>query len=379
MPRTQLSKHVPDAVETTANIREQNTLRVIETLTSRQSWSSLNALGKDIFLSRPTLNLVLNNLVKTGLVESKTADTGHALGGRKPQIFRINPTHHNTIVMRVNLSGCTGRVISADGETIFTHYLPYFANDFVDQTFATLLQELLKHATGPVAATVIAVMGIVSEGKLIRSDRFPTLTQPAWTKQLQTILKTAGHIPQLRIVNDAKVATQWMEHLLRNAGNQSETIVAIHCSDTVGAGLVFNGKLLEGTHGAAGEILLGKPTHWHRCADLLHKLAEKHGRPTNEILSTPGICSKEKPHLEAIIQEMGYALIPIINLLDPDVIAIGGAISDCGKLVKSQLAQILEENTPVPPEVFITPKGTQSVLSGCQLHAREMALQTLLA
>lgn len=76
---------------------------------------------------------------------------------------------------------------------------------------------------------------------------------------------------------------------------------------------------------------------------------------------------------------MGYALIPIINLLDPDVIAIGGAISDCGKLVKSQLAQILEENTPVPPEVFITPKGTQSVLSGCQLRAREMALQTLLA
>lgn len=377
MSQKRLSPSPTETVETTATIREQNTRRVIETLTTYFDWTSLNALGKEISISRPTLNLVLSNLSASGLVESKTAAVGHALGGRKPQLFRLKPHHHNTVVMRVNLSGCSGRIIAANGEILFTHYLPFEKRNLVTHTFANLLTQLLQHATGQVKATVIAVMGIVSNGNLIRSDRFPALTQENWLTELKEILKTTGHNPLIKIVNDAKVATQWMEYLLAVSGKTRETMVAIHCSDTVGAGLVFNGKLIEGAHGGAGEILLGEHTHWHRCADLLQNLADKHKRPTNEILSTPGICDEEPQALIEISEEIGHALIPIINLLDPDVIAIGGAISDCGQLVKTVITKIIARYTSTPPEIFITPKGTQSVLSGCQLHAREIALESL--
>ncbi|MDO5061082.1 MAG: ROK family protein [Actinomycetaceae bacterium] len=365
--------------ETTANIRTQNTINTINALSAYSDWASLNDLQADLNLSRPTLNSVLSSLEKTGLVQSTTAKVGHALGGRKPQLFKMNPHHHNTLVMRVNLSGCTGKVISAAGSTIYQHFLPHSDLESTDKTFIALTKELLSKTTGPVYATTIALMGIVCDGELIRSDSFPALTNKDWVKAIQSLLTDQGHHSDVKIVNDAKVATQWMYNLLQQNQTEPETLVAIHCSDTVGAGLMFNGKLLEGARGAAGEILLGDNSDWRGCARRLNGLAQKYGCPANEIFSVEEICRQEADEIRSIGADIGRALIPIINLLDPEMIAIGGALSECGPLIEPAMAQVIDGNTSTPPEIFITPRGTQSVLSGCFLHAGQHALAKAIA
>ncbi|MCS4484899.1 ROK family protein [Gleimia sp. 6138-11-ORH1] len=378
MPINPQFSYPTNSVKATANIRLQNTVNVIHALSGYPDWVSLNDLQLELALSRPTLNAVLASLEKIGLVNSTTAKTGHALGGRKPQLFLLNPHHHNTLVMRINLSGCTGRVISASGTVLYQHYIPHGDLSSPESTFVALTKELKKHTTGTIYATVIAVMGIVHNGQLLRSDTFPSLTKPDWVEEIKSLVSTADNPCPVQIVNDAKVATEWMHHLLQQNQAEPETLMAVHCSDTVGAGLIFNGKLLEGARGAAGEILLGSDIYWHKCRQLLKELRDKYGRPTNEIFSTAGICELETELIQNVSANIGHALIPIINLLDPEVIAIGGAISDCGSLVKASIAQVFAGKISSPPEIYITPRGTQSVLSGCFLHAGQLALETVL-
>ncbi|EEH63587.1 hypothetical protein HMPREF0044_1188 [Gleimia coleocanis DSM 15436] len=359
-------------------IREQNTLKVINALAEDESWLSLADLQESTKLSRPTLNLVLNALVEKEIALSKTSTSGHALGGRKPQVFKINASHHNSVVMRANLSGCSGQVLSAAGNTIYTDYIPHTDYASVHETFNILLEKLLPHTNGPVISSVIATMGIVSNGKLIRCDAFPSLNTTPWIETLKNTFHQAGHHPHMQLVNDAKIATEWMAHLLKQNDIYPQSLVAIHCSDTVGAGLMFNGKLLEGANGAAGEILLGKENDWHEAHKLIRRLADKYQRPANEVLSCPELTAKEKDQIEAISRCIGNALVPLINLLDPDVIAISGALSDCNQTLEPIVSEIIYSQTATHTQLYVTERGALSVLNGCALHAKEMSLEQML-
>lgn len=151
--------------------------------------------------------------------------------------------------------------------------------------------------------------------------------------------------------NDANLAGLGEFH--QGAGKGSRNLVYITWSTGIGAGLVVEGKLYHGSHGTAGEFghTVLDPTGplctcgQRGCLEQLaagHGIAAQAGRPALDVFADAG---SGEPQARMIVSKaavyMGLGLINITNVMDPDVIVIGGGIVQSWELVERVLRETL--------------------------------------
>jgi len=163
----------------------------------------------------------------------------------------------------------------------------------------------------------------------------------------------------LRYEQDTKAAA-YGEFLLLN-DKSIRSLFYITISTGIGAGIVIDGKIVRGFHFAAGEIghcaIDRKGAHctcgndgclqaYSRGPAIVEtvKKAMRHGAPsiltskkpldlidamdvTNAALEGDALC---RDTLEKAADDVGYALSWAVNILDPDIIIVGGGIAKSG-------------------------------------------------
>lgn len=332
-------------------------------------------------LSRPTVTRILNDLIDEDLVHSETAKRSHASGGRKPRKYSLNLAHHCSIVLRVRSDVVEGYALDTAGGAITSASTDFSNGNEVPICFSNVLRKILGSVNSPVYSTAAVVMGIVDHGKVVRSESFPVLNDNAWLSNLNQILADHGHRSKTVALNDAKVAAQWMYGQLSVQDDALDSMIAIHLSEDIGCGLIFGGALIEGAHGAAGEILQDRDSEWSITSKYLHELEDTHGVSLRELFANWQHYDNEKPFVSKLGTLMGKALSSMTLTLDPHTIAIGGAIVDCGEPLLSAIKGELSAATPTPPDVRIAPKGVQSVSEGAKMHvlseARRITIELL--
>ncbi len=136
------------------------------------------------------------------------------------------------------------------------------------------------------------------------------------------------------------------------AAKGAKVVFGVIMGTGVGGGIVVDGKVLNGLHGIAGEwghIVLepdGEPCYCgHRgCVETvlsgpaLERFYEKHsGRKLGlkEILALGrlGSDTHATATLERLVERFGAALSLVVNVLDPDVIVLGGGVGNTGELL----------------------------------------------
>jgi glucokinase len=160
--------------------------------------------------------------------------------------------------------------------------------------------------------------------------------------------------------NDANLAG--LGEFKRGAGSGSQTMVYVTWSTGVGSGLIVDGRLLRGGHGSAGEAghMIIDPDGpldscgQHGCVEAFcggHMLERQTGRPAAEIFTA---AEAGEPESLMIVRRassyMGLALINLANLIDPEVIVIGGGISRSWKLIRPLLEQSIRSSPFIRPE-----------------------------
>ena len=175
------------------------------------------------------------------------------------------------------------------------------------------------------------------------------------------IHKTLGDLTGFRVVggNDATVAALgecWM-----GGGQGSKNVVFVTLGTGVGGGIVIDGKVVNGVHGAGGEIghivLNRDETEYCNCgkrgcveqycsATGIVRMAKKHlaaiDTPTPlrsiEKLTCKDIFDASAAGdgvaaaiLEQVYAYMGEFLANICNVVDPDVVVLGGGVSKAGQ------------------------------------------------
>jgi glucokinase len=140
------------------------------------------------------------------------------------------------------------------------------------------------------------------------------------------------------VVNDANAAG--LAEALLGAGRGHRVVQYVTLSTGIGGGLIINGKIWTGTHGFAQEIgnMIIKPGRpspnsqmnpdsfesWCSGASLV-KIANEKGisvLTTKDVFDNP-ICA---PIVDEWIDHLGIALSNLYNILEPDVIVLGGGI-----------------------------------------------------
>lgn len=175
---------------------------------------------------------------------------------------------------------------------------------------------------------------------------------------LQLLLSEATGARVL-VENDANLAGLGEFH--QGAGRGSRNLVYITWSTGVGAGLIVDGRLYEGSHGTAGEFghTILDPTGplctcgQRGCLEQLvagHGIAAQAGKPAVEVFAD---AARGEPQARMIVAKaavyMGLGLINITNVMDPDVIVIGGGIVQSWNLVESVLRETLASSPFIKP------------------------------
>jgi glucokinase len=163
----------------------------------------------------------------------------------------------------------------------------------------------------------------------------------------------------VQLQNDANLAGLGEFH--QGAGRGTRDMVYITWSTGVGAGVVAEGRLIDGAHGSAGEVghMIIDPNGpvcgcgQRGCVEAIcsgANVQKRYGIPAKELLEA---AAEGDEHGMWVADEMstamGTALINVSNLYDPEIIVIGGGISQAWKVLQPRMMKVLRSSPFVTP------------------------------
>ncbi len=231
----------------------------------------------------------------------------------------------------------------------------------------------LRARDGEISAVSIGVPGTVNvaEGILVKAPNIPSLNG----FPLRAVLASELKWP-LTLENDANAAT--IGEMWQGAGRGYRTLIGVTLGTGVGGGIILDGKLWRGADGSAGEIghigvdpFAGVPCTcgssgclevYASATAIVRMTREAIPRYPNSVLSDTEDLTSEKIYCagkdgdELAIEVfrrmgvyLGIGLASVINLLNPEIIVIGGGLANGWELFEKHMRQqVMERAFPIP-------------------------------
>ncbi len=199
-----------------------------------------------------------------------------------------------------------------------------------------LIENIEELFNKKVKGIAIGVAGVVKNGKIIDAPNIPSLNGFDLKKLIKRKFKT-----KVLIENDVNcfAVRQHMKYKVKN-------LVAVTLGTGVGSGIILNNRLYRG-QGAAAEIghmvikdggekeASGRVgTFEAYCSGT--SIEKRYFKLTKKKLTAYDISQSKDKNAKKVIKETGYylgiALANIVNILNPEIIVIGGSISNIKEL-----------------------------------------------
>ncbi len=228
----------------------------------------------------------------------------------------------------------------------------------VETMAAWAAQEARRLARGkPIKAAAIGAPGPIDiqRGVLVNPPNLPRWHNVPLAEKVGEALGCPVHLD-----NDANLAALGEFH--QGAGRGTRVMVYMTWSTGIGGGVVIDGRLFSGAHGSACEIghTIIDPDGpldscgQRGCLEVFaggRNLQRQTGESAVELFDA---AEKGDREARAIVLRaatyVGFGLINLANLFDPELIVIGGGVSRSWKLVSPTLEQVLRSSP------FITPR-----------------------
>ncbi|MEP6660193.1 MAG: ROK family transcriptional regulator [Acidimicrobiales bacterium] len=352
-------------------------------------------------LSKPTVLGLVTALEEAGLIRAGAAQRNGS-PGRSPVMFEPDP--QAGLVVGIDLGGSKVRAALADlngdvlaEETMVTsRHGPGAA---VVGQLATIAKGLTLRAGVPwrkVRAVAVGSPGVVQPGgRLALAENVAGLGEVRLGQELKRALRTP-----VIVENDVNLAAL-AEHA-SGVATHCQTFAALAVGTGVGLGLVVNGELFRGRHGAAGEIgflpLGADPALVESrrrgaletaasgpaiTAALRHALD---GRPSSllEVDSTvedifAAAATGDEIATMIVADEarlLAWAILSVAAIIDPELVVLCGGVGTNPHLLAPVRAAV-ERIAPFPIEVTASALGTRGGVVGAITLARRHARAAL--
>jgi fructokinase len=243
----------------------------------------------------------------------------------------------------VDLGGTKIEAIALDGEReIFRQRVPTPRGDYA-ATVSAVVSLVEKIGEGTV--------GIGIPGALSRVTGLVKNANSTWLngKPLkQDLEKALGR--EVRLENDANCFA--LSEAVDGAGKGARVVFGVILGTGVGGGIVVDGKVLTGANAIAGEwghnplplptaADLPLPACYCGRAGCIETylsgpgLSRDHAQATDERLEAAQIAAQRPERMEVYAERLARALASVVNLLDPDVIVLGGGLSNAARLYEA--------------------------------------------
>jgi glucokinase-like ROK family protein len=354
-------------------LRKRNVISVLNVLNQRQNVSRAD-LARETALTPATVSSIISRLEKLDII--KMLGPGASKGGRRPVILRFNPDAFYLLGIDVGLEKTIIVITDLHGNIIVQRRLEStasFGAAAILDKIATLCTSII--ADNEAVGHKIRGIGISYPG-LVDSEQGIGLIAPNWPElndfRLPAYLSSRLGL-EASIENDAAVMTLGQARF--GAARGYRNVLGIILGLGIGGGIIINGELYRGISSTAGQFghitvnplgptcgcgnqgCLETVASGMAIAATAQRLVQS-GRNT-AILAEAGnnrlrITAKHVADaarngddlaIEIMTQAadyIGIALADAMNLIDPELIIIGGGLSQAGDYFIGQLQRIVK-------------------------------------
>jgi len=371
---------------TSAEMRSVNRSAILEHI-RRRSPVARSVIAHDLKLSLPTVMRIVDELVAQGWV--RPTGTKEWSSSRRRDLLEYYKDGHAVIGVDLGGTKMFGALANIGGEIISEQTVNGHGTS--DQASYAMLEEIISELMRVPRPRGQKIRGIaVGAPGVTRTQAGIVEWAPSlnWREYpLKQKLEKRFRLPCIvdNDVNLAALGEQWF-----GAGEGAHNIALITIGTGVGAGLIVDGALYRGHHNAAGEVgfLLSNRAE-------LDQRYEKFGA-LESIISGTGIAArarraggrKLKPELRSrltaqdvfdayrkreewsvslINETVDYLSIAIINisaLLDPQVIILGGGVSDSADILLPLVQARIQNVLPKTPTLKVSTLGRRAAVMG---------------
>jgi predicted NBD/HSP70 family sugar kinase len=384
-----------------AQIRAQHTALMIRLLWRERSISRAD-LARSTGLSRSTVSAIINDVLETGLVHE--TGSGESKGGRRPIMLSFDDDAFFIIGIDMGASHVGVAVTNLRGEVRAWHTQSQRVQADPEGTLA-LIDELIGETLREAGIAKKRVLGIgvavPSPVNPRQPGRLLPLILPKWRDiDLIEVLGKKHGLPVL-VDNDANLgalAEHWW-----GAGIGVAHLAWVKVATGIGAGILVDGKIYRGGAGIAGEIghtaidrtgprcicgLDGCLTTFVGAGALLDQARARRGEGT--VLPARGLSLERLVDAaldgDALARDvvrgagvnLGIGIANLLNLLNPQMVVLGGALVRVGDLLLEPLRETLATRSLSESIAHVEVVESKLGVPGTAVGAATLVLQAAL-
>lgn len=332
-------------------------------------------IARKLGLSRAAVTTIVNDLMSKELIVE--GQDGPATGGRRAILLEMNPQKGHVLGVDIGATHLSLVLTDYSSHVIKDLEVPFDIRvgprkglDQVDTIIKQLLDES-GYRVEDMQAVGVGVPGpvIFEQGMVIAPP-----IMPGWDHfPIRATLQERWSVP-VTLNNDAELGAlgEWAY----GVGRGVQHLLYIKVGYGVGAGLLFNGKIYQGATGSAGEIghialdsngpvctcgsrgCLEALSSGRAIAEQARRMVAAGTHTRIRSGSENGdICAQDVAHAaqrgdlaaQEIIHQageyLGMALASMINLINPQMIVIGGGVAQVGDLLLGPVRRVVKERS----------------------------------
>lgn len=354
-------------------------------------------LTQRLALSRSTIGTLVNDLRELHLLQ-ESVPVGGQRAGRPSHVVAPRPDGPYAIAVDLEVDRLTVAAVTVGGRLARRRVDMLGPSHRSARAAAGAVADAVRRVAGEMPAHSWPVgVGVSVPGTVRAADGFVEVA-PNLGWHGEPLGRMLRHeLPEfaLALANDADMGVL-AEHL-RGAARDATEVVYLTGKVGVGAGILVNGRPLRGAGGLVGEVghtvvdQGGRPCHCggRGCAEgligeeALLRLAGRSGAPDPDAVAAVLTDARNgdpaaRAGVDRVARALGQVLANLVNLLNPQTIVLGGALSDvfscAGPLVLTELDGQAMAAARAMVEIRVSALGADSSLLG----AAEQVFQELL-
>ncbi|MEU4291367.1 ROK family transcriptional regulator [Kribbella sp. NPDC026596] len=335
-------------------------------------------IAADTGLNKATVSSLVAELVERGLLREGPADSTRALG-RPGQLVELDGSGVCGVGAEINVDYLAVAALDLAGDIVLEKRVPVDVAPLDPGTTLDRLADLVREAVaavdargGQLAGVTLAVPGLV-EGDTGELKLAPNLGwgEVSVTQEMRSRLGEPSY--GLHVDNEANLAALAEYSEIRKS-DQVQDLVLLTGAVGVGGGMVTGGHLLRGGHGYSGEVGhmpvappgrtcgCGRTGCWETVVGLtalLHKATDRDDPVRDPSLDVEqrlaGITRRAEAGdartltaLKDVGTWLGIGGAILVNILNPDVLVLGGYFAVLGPWLKEPLEKAIRDRVIAP-------------------------------
>ncbi|MEK2494058.1 ROK family protein [Kitasatospora purpeofusca] len=323
--------------------------------------ATVSELAKAAGVSRPTTEEALATLVTQGLAAEVRPEPAAARAvGRPARRFEFNARVGHVVGVDVGVGEIRAVTVDLRGTVVAQESALIRADSSTEVRLGearSVMRRCAKAARvehADILAVGVASTGIIDDnGRVALSFRLPDLPGT----DLSEALRVFGTAPVL-VGNDARLGTlaeSWLG-AARGIGDVVNVVTGRHLT----AGIMLDGVVRLGRHGAAGEIAVLPEAGWRAALELI----ESQGDPIALFAAAGAGDAAAIATVDRFTADLSVGIAALVLAVDPDCVVVSGPLARAGEHLLAPLRTQLARRCLFPLDVRASTLGPDAVALG---------------